>query len=121
MKTKEPQASDVTENRFRTVFMFLRMAGITINKKKRSVYTSVYYALVTLHGYALYPAFLMDSIVHKDDLKLCMQTFRAVVVASLILWLYLNLRYINNKAFFWYMCYITLSHSIAARKQNIRT
>jgi hypothetical protein len=92
MNTKEPQVCDVTEIRFRTVLTFLRIGSIPANMKKLSVLTLVYNALVLLHGYAMYLAFLMDSVVHRDDLKRFMKTFRSLVVASLVLWLDLNLR-----------------------------
>jgi hypothetical protein len=92
MNTKKPQACDVTENRFRTTLMFLRMAGFPVNMKKTSVQTSVYNVLVMLHGYALYLSFLIDSIVHRDDLKRFMESFRILIVTSLLVWLVLNVR-----------------------------
>jgi hypothetical protein len=92
MNKKEPQVCDVTENLFRTVLMLLRTGGVPIHMKNPSIRTSVYNVLVTLHGYALHLAFFVDSIVHRDDLKRFMKTFRSLIPASLIIWVFLNLR-----------------------------
>jgi hypothetical protein len=92
MNTKKPQACDVTENRFHTALTFLRMAGFSVNMKKTSLLISVYNVLVMLHGYPLYLSFLIDSIVHRDDLKRFMESFRSLVAASLLVWLVLNVR-----------------------------
>jgi hypothetical protein len=95
MDRKEPQMCDVTENRFRTVFMLLRIGGVPANMKKPTVYVSAYNAVITFHGYALYFVFFMDVIVHRDDLRHFMKTFRSLTVATLILWVVLSLRYIK--------------------------
>jgi hypothetical protein len=92
MAGKEPQPCDVTENRFHTVLMLLRIGGVPANMKNPPVFISAYNVLVTFHGYALHLAFVMDVIVHRDDLKQFMKTFRSLTVASLILWVVLNLR-----------------------------
>jgi cytochrome b subunit of formate dehydrogenase len=78
MITKEPQACDVTKNRFRTVLTFLRMAGVPINMKHASILHSTYNALMTINAYALCLAFYMDIIIHNDDLKNFMKNFQAL-------------------------------------------
>jgi hypothetical protein len=92
MNRKNPQVCDVMENRFRTVLILLRIGGVPANVKKPTVLFSVYSAVVTFHAYALYCAFLMDAIVHRDDLTQFMKTFRSATVATLILWVVLNVR-----------------------------
>jgi hypothetical protein len=92
MNMKEPQVCDVTENRFRTVFMFLRMGGVPINTKKASLLHSTYNALTAINAYTLYLAFYMDIIIHNDDLKNFMKTFRIVNSSSVLNWIHLNLR-----------------------------
>jgi hypothetical protein len=94
MGTKEPQVCDVTEDRFRTVLTFLRMAGVPINMKHVSTLHSIYNALLAINAYALYLAFYMDIIIHNDDLKNFMKTFRIVNSSTVIHWLHLTLRYI---------------------------
>ncbi|PNF24032.1 hypothetical protein B7P43_G08628 [Cryptotermes secundus] len=91
MNTKEPQACDVTENRFRTILTFLRMAGVPINTKHASILHSTYNVLMTINAYALSLAFYMDMIIYNDDLKHFMKTFRLVNSSSLVYWLHLNL------------------------------
>jgi hypothetical protein len=92
MNTKEPQACDVTENRFRTVLTFLRMGGVPINVKHASILHSTYNAFMAINAYALYLAFYMDIIIHNDDLKNFMKTFRIVNSSSVLNWLHLTLR-----------------------------
>ncbi|PNF24040.1 hypothetical protein B7P43_G08626 [Cryptotermes secundus] len=91
MKTKKPLACDVTENRFRTILTFLRMAGVPINTKHASILHSTYNVLMAINAYALYLAFYMDIITHNDDLKNFMKTFRLVNSSSLLYWVHLNL------------------------------
>jgi hypothetical protein len=92
MNTKEPQVCDVTENRFRTVLTFLRMAGVPINMKHVSTLHSSYNALLAINAYALYLAFYMDIIIHNDDLKNFMKSFRILISSSVSYWVHFNLR-----------------------------
>ncbi|PNF24013.1 hypothetical protein B7P43_G08633 [Cryptotermes secundus] len=91
MSKKETQACEVTENRFRTILMFLRMAGVPINMKKVSIPNTIYNVLIAINCYAMYLAFYMDIIIHNDDLKNFMKTFRVVNASSILYWFHLNL------------------------------
>ncbi|PNF24012.1 hypothetical protein B7P43_G08632 [Cryptotermes secundus] len=91
MKKKETQACDVTENRFRTILTLLRMAGVPINMKKVSILNSIYNVFTAINGYAMYLAFYVDIIIHNDDLKNFMKTFRVLTATSQLYWLHLNL------------------------------
>ncbi|PNF24042.1 hypothetical protein B7P43_G08624 [Cryptotermes secundus] len=91
MNTKEPQACDVTENRFRTILTFLRMAGVPLNTKHASILHSTYNVLIAINAYALYLAFYMDIIIHNDDLKNFMKSFRILISSSVAYWVHLNL------------------------------
>jgi cytochrome b subunit of formate dehydrogenase len=90
MNTKEPRVCGVTEDRFRTILMFLRMAGVPINMKHASMLHSTYNVLMTINAYALCLAFYMDIIIHNDDLKNFMKTFRIVNSSLVLHWLHLN-------------------------------
>jgi hypothetical protein len=83
---------DVTENRFRTVLTLLRMAGVPINMKQSSILHSTYNVLLAINAYALYLAFYMDIIIHNDDLKNFMKSFRILISSSVLYWVHLNLR-----------------------------
>jgi hypothetical protein len=99
MKTKEPQASDVTVDRFRTVLTFIRMAGVPINMKQVSMLNSTHNALIAINAYALYLAFYMDINIHNDDMKNCKKTFQILISSSVSYWVHLNLRYIKYYIF----------------------
>jgi hypothetical protein len=87
MNTKESQLCDVTENRFRTVLLLLRIGGVPVNMKKLSLLISVYKAVMAFHSYALYlVCAVMNSFVHKHELKRFMKTFRSLIAASLVVW-----------------------------------
>ncbi|PNF24039.1 hypothetical protein B7P43_G08627 [Cryptotermes secundus] len=91
MNTKELQACDVTENRFRTILTFLRMAGVPINVKKVSILNSIYNVLTAINAYGMYFAFYMDISKHNDDLKNFLKTFRIINSTSTVYWVHLNL------------------------------
>jgi hypothetical protein len=92
MAGKEPQPCDVTENRFRLLFMALRIGNIPINMKKPSVLIFAYNTISLALATALYMAFTMVIIVHRDDLKIFMQAFRLLNSATFILWNYFSVR-----------------------------
>ncbi|XP_033609372.1 uncharacterized protein LOC111869596 [Cryptotermes secundus] len=85
MNTKKPQACDVTENHFRVILTFLRMAGVKINMKKASILNSIYNVFTAINVYALYIGMYVDISEHNDDLKNFMKTF------LVLNWLHLNL------------------------------
>ncbi|XP_033609369.1 uncharacterized protein LOC111869588 [Cryptotermes secundus] len=93
MKTKEPQACDVTGNRFRILIILLRTGSVPVYMRNPSLLISVYNVLSVLHAIALYIAFCMDIIVHRNDLKNFMKAFRLLNSATLILWNYFSLRW----------------------------
>jgi cytochrome b subunit of formate dehydrogenase len=92
MNTKEPLPRDVTEDRFRTILTFMRLAGIPINMKNPSILIFFYNILMTINAYAMYLSFYMDIITKDDDLKNFMKTFRIVNSTSIVYWVHLNLR-----------------------------
>jgi hypothetical protein len=94
--SKEPQVCDLTENRFRAVLTFLRIGGVPINTKNASVLHSTYNALMAVNAYTFYAAIYMEIIMHDDDLKSFMKTFRILNSTSFLIWLHLNLRYIKQ-------------------------
>jgi hypothetical protein len=93
MDKNEPQTWNVTENRFRTILMFLRIGGVPINTKNASLLHTTYSALLAINAYALYVAIYAEIIIHNDDLKTFMKTFRILNSTSFSFWLHLNLRY----------------------------
>jgi hypothetical protein len=99
MNMKQPRVCDVTENRFRTILTFLRMAGVPINTKNGSILHSTYNALIAINAYAMYLAFYMDIIIHNHDVKDFMKSFRIVISSSVSYWVHLNLRYIKHYIF----------------------
>jgi hypothetical protein len=92
MNSKEPQVCDVTENRFRNILTFLRMAGVPINMKNASILRSTYNVLTAINAYALCLAFYMDISKHNHDLKNFMKNFQALHSTSVLYWLHLNSR-----------------------------
>jgi hypothetical protein len=93
MDKNEPQTLAVTGNRFRAVLMFLRIGGVSINTKNASLMHTAYNALLAINAYALYVA-IYAEIIHNNDLKTFMKTFRILNSSSFLYWLHLNLRYI---------------------------
>jgi hypothetical protein len=94
MDKNEPQTWNVTENRFRTVLMFFRIGGVPINTKNASLLHTTYNAVFAINAYALYFAFYAEIIIHSDDVKNFMKTFRILNSSTFLYWLHLNLRYI---------------------------
>ncbi|PNF24044.1 hypothetical protein B7P43_G08622 [Cryptotermes secundus] len=91
MNTKKPQACDVTENRFRVILTFLRMAGVPINMKKASILNSIYNVLTAINVYAMYIGMYVDIFTKNDDLKNFLKTFRIVNASSVAYWAHLTL------------------------------
>jgi hypothetical protein len=91
MNKKTPQASDVTEDRFRTVLTFLRTGGVPINMKHTSILHSTYNILLAINAYVLLLAFCMDTKIQNDDLKF-MKSLRILISSSVTYWLHFNLR-----------------------------
>jgi hypothetical protein len=96
MGKKESHACGVTENRFRTILILLRTAGVPININNGSLLRSIYNALMTINAYAMFIA-ICAEIIRSDDLKNFMKTFRILNASSTVYWIHLNLRYIMLK------------------------
>jgi hypothetical protein len=96
MNTKKPQVCDVKESPFRNFLIFLRKGGVPTNMKYVSIPYSIYNILLAVNDYVPYLAFYMDIIIHNDDLKNFINTFRVLNSISGLYWLHLNLRYIKH-------------------------
>jgi hypothetical protein len=109
MDKNEPQTWNVTENRFRTILMFLRIGGVPINTKNASLLHTTYNALMAINAYAMYMGICTDIIIHRDDLKNFMKTFGILSASSTIYWADLNLRYIiqRNMLLQWYRIFMS--------------
>jgi hypothetical protein len=95
MDKNEPQTWNVTENRFRTILILLRTAGVPININNGSVLRSIYNALMAINAYAMFIAICAEIIIHSDDLKNFMKTCRILNASSTVYWIHFNLRYIT--------------------------
>ena len=89
---KDTITKNLTEKRFRVTLFLLRLGGVSIYKNKTSVLSFMYNSTVTICAYSFFFFMVISLIMHRDDLKRAMKTFRVILSCILIFWMHLNIR-----------------------------
>ena len=92
MNKKETKLNGLSESRFGSMILLLRLAGIPFQMKKISTIYAIYTITVIICTSTTYVGLLGDVYVHRDDLGRAMTSIRALFSFTNAAWLFLNNR-----------------------------
>jgi len=84
--------NSLTENRFRVLLSLYRLGGIPLYVKSVSRLNAVYNVSLIVCFYITYICVVVDSLVHRYQLKLAMQKLRTYLGMLTITWLHFSVR-----------------------------
>jgi len=86
----------LTDRRFGSIILLLRLAGIPFLKKKISIIYTIYIRTVIICASATYLGMLVDVYVHWDDLGRATATMRVLFLFTNVMWIYIYCRYVRT-------------------------
>lgn len=86
------RANNVSENRFRRIFLTFRLAGISLNMHTTGRIHGAYNVMIAVSFYITYISGFMDLLVSTGDLKELMKGSRVIFGLSVVAWQQLFLR-----------------------------
>jgi len=92
MNRKETKQKSLSESRFRSMILLLRLAGIPFRMKKISTIYTIYMITVIICASTTYLGMLGDVYIHRDDLERAMSTIRVLISVTNVMWIFSNCR-----------------------------
>jgi len=89
MNKKETKLNGLTESRFGSLNLLLRLAGIPLRMKKISTIYTIYLITVIICTCATYLGLLGDVYVHRDEVGRAMTSMRSLFSFTNAAWLFL--------------------------------
>lgn len=86
------RAKNVSENRFRRIFLTFRFAGISLNMHTTGRIHGAYNVMIAVSFYITYISGFMDFLVSTGDLKELMKGSRVIFGLGVVAWQHLFLR-----------------------------
>jgi hypothetical protein len=82
----------LTNNRFRTLIILIRLAGVPLNMQSISKLHAVYNIFVTVCFYITNLSIFLDFIFNGENLKEAMKKIRVLFSVEIVIWMHLFLR-----------------------------
>jgi len=88
MESENIKLKALTDRRFGSIILLLRIAGIPFHIKKMSIIYAFYMKTVIICSSTTYLGMFIDVYVHRDDLGRAMTTMRVLIPVTNIMWIY---------------------------------
>jgi hypothetical protein len=92
MGSENPKIKGLSESRFSSIILLLRLAGIPLKMKKMPTVYAVYMISVIICSCTTYVGMFADVYVHSDDLEHTMTNIRVLVATASVVWIYFACR-----------------------------
>jgi hypothetical protein len=92
MEREETIIKGLSENRFSSVILFLRLGGIPFKMKNTSNLYIIYMVTVIICTCSTFLGLCVDVYLHRDDLGHVMTTVRVLSGMSSLVWIYFSCR-----------------------------
>ena len=109
MERKDTQIETLSECRFGSVVLLLRLTGIPLKIKKMSTLYSIYVITVIFCTCTTFLGMIVDVYIHRDDLRHAMTNIRALIATTNSVWMFLYCKYVT-----------ILAMTIVASRLNIK-
>jgi hypothetical protein len=96
MYRQETKLKGLSESRFGSVILLLRLAGIPFKMKKISATYDIYMKTVIICSCSMITGMFVDVYIHRDDLGRTMTTMRALIPFTNVMWIFSICRYVKH-------------------------
>jgi hypothetical protein len=94
MESEDTKIKSLSERRFGSIILLLRLAGLPFQMKKISTIYAIYMTTAIICTCSTYVGTFADAYVHRDDLGQAMTTIRVFIPMSNVVWAYFCCRYV---------------------------
>jgi hypothetical protein len=91
------QAKNMSERRFRTLLLLMRLAGVRFNTNI-SIVHAIYSGFTVMCHCVTCFSVIMDTIVSSQNFEETMNHVRAVYAFGLVTWMYFSVRYVSSQS-----------------------
>jgi len=96
MHSENINLKTLTDRRFGSIILLIRLAGIPFHKKKISIIYAIYMRTVIICASTTYLGVLVDAYVHWNDLGHAMTSMRVLIPLTNVMWIYAYCRYVRS-------------------------